>query len=52
MGGLFAKRSALHVMVNFQPRGRKDLSTQDVWRLKRRTQEFFGAPVRFGQGTP
>ena len=42
-----------HVMVgDFQPQGRKDLSTLDRWRLKRKTREFCGAPVSFGQVTP
>ena len=36
----------------FQPKGRKDLSTPDSWRLKRKTQEFCGVPARFGLGTP
>ena len=52
MGGLFAKRSALYVIVNFQPIGRKYFSTPDCWRLKRKTQEFCGAPVRFDRGHP
>ena len=40
------------MVVDFQPRGRKDLSTPDRWRLKRKTQEFCGVPARFGLGTP
>ena len=30
----------------------KTFSTPDRWRLKRKTKEFCGAPVRFGQRTP
>ena len=39
------------MVVDFQPRGRKELSTPDSWTLKRKAQEFCGAPVRFAQGT-
>ena len=36
------------IFVGFQRRGRKDFSTPDGWRLKRRTKEFCGARVHFG----
>ena len=40
------------MVVGFQPKGRKDLSSPDNWRLKGKTKEFNRAPVRFGLGTP
>ena len=37
---------------DFQPRGRKKLSTLDRWRLKRKTQDFVGPLSTLDRGHP